>query len=133
MSSFITLLHDVGRKMLTFILDVKDFSDWLRWGSRADAAPDNKDDAHAAFSKIVDKYIKDGSPFEVNIESKTKKAILAMTDKKTFNALTLVRPKPWLSHRYSSVAAVGLCSGVPQDLIIVYIKITLFSHVQYHL
>ncbi|CAN0335808.1 unnamed protein product, partial [Ectocarpus sp. 12 AP-2014] len=53
------------------------------------ASTANADTNFALFMEILDKYIKDGSPFEINIESKTKSFIMRRTDKEAFKQLPL--------------------------------------------
>lgn len=71
---------------LMFLQDAKAFSKWLEEPRTA------TDTGYEEFIAIVDKYIRDLSPYEVNIESKTKSDILRATDRDIFNGFTLVRP-----------------------------------------
>lgn len=81
-------------KMLMFLRDAEDFSASLSIVSTTCAASEDKEDlAYAQLVEIIDKYIKDGSPFEINIECKTKVNITRMADKATFNKETLVSPR----------------------------------------
>lgn len=68
-----------------FLLDAEAFSAALE-----DAHTDS-DAGYERCVEIVHKYIKEGSPYEVNIESKTRNEILGATDRKIFFDLTLVR------------------------------------------
>eukprot|EP00752_Nemacystus_decipiens_P011672 g10359.t1 len=68
---------------LMFLLDVEAFSAGLE-----DAAADSAA-GYERCVEIVDKYIREGSPFEVNIEDKTRNEILRATDRKVFMELTL--------------------------------------------
>ncbi|CAM9739353.1 unnamed protein product, partial [Pylaiella littoralis] len=73
-------------ELLMFLGEVGDFSSCLHAVFTPSRAFDSKEDAEfATFCVLVGKYIKDGSPFEVNIESKTKIALLRITDRDTFN------------------------------------------------
>lgn len=69
-----------------FLLAAEDFRNFF------EEAPKAKVDGHGQYIAIVDKYIRARSPYEVNIESKTKGEILRTTDREVFNALTMVRP-----------------------------------------
>ncbi|CAM9955633.1 unnamed protein product [Ectocarpus sp. 8 AP-2014] len=53
------------------------------------ASTANEDTNFALFMDIFDKYIKDGSPFEINIDSKTKSFIMKRTDREAFKQLPL--------------------------------------------
>ncbi|CAM9446022.1 unnamed protein product [Ectocarpus fasciculatus] len=53
------------------------------------ASTANEDTNFALFMEIFDQYIKDGSPFEVNIDSKTKSFIKTRTNMETFKQLPL--------------------------------------------
>lgn len=57
------------------------------------ASTANEDTNFALFMEIFDQYIKDGSPFEVNIDSKTKSFIKTRTNMETFKQLPLVRTR----------------------------------------
>ncbi|CAN0081572.1 unnamed protein product [Ectocarpus sp. 12 AP-2014] len=59
------------------------------YNDSAYASTANEDTNFALFMDIFDKYIKDGSPFEINIESKTKSFIMRRTDKEAFKQLPL--------------------------------------------
>eukprot|EP00752_Nemacystus_decipiens_P011670 g10357.t1 len=68
---------------LMFLLDVEAFSAGLE-----DAATDSAA-GYERCDGIVHKYIREGSPFEVNIESKTRTEIVRATERKVFMELTL--------------------------------------------
>ena len=74
---------------LMFLLDAKAFSERLEAGSTAAGAEDAD---HQQLVAIVGKYIRERSPYEVNIESKTKSAIVRTIERATFDELTLVNP-----------------------------------------
>lgn len=77
--------------MLMFLLDVEDFSASLHAiSSTHPATYENETRQFAEFVVIVNNYIKDGSPFEISIESKTKIDVLKMTDRATFINQSLV-------------------------------------------
>ncbi|CAB1108737.1 unnamed protein product [Ectocarpus sp. CCAP 1310/34] len=68
---------------LMFLTAGKDFHESL------DASDADYDTIFARFNEIVDQYIRDGSSFEVNIESKTKAQILSRTSMSSFKELPL--------------------------------------------
>lgn len=45
----------------------------------------------AKLGEIIDEFVRDGSPFEVNIGSTTKSAVLKMADAANFKELSSVR------------------------------------------
>ncbi|CAM9640316.1 unnamed protein product [Ectocarpus sp. 8 AP-2014] len=53
------------------------------------ASTASEDATFVLFMDIFDKYIKDGSPFEINIDSKTKSFIMKRTNKEAFKQLPL--------------------------------------------
>jgi len=67
-----------------FLLDVEELCAVL------EEKPTDSATGYEPYIAIVDKYIRERSPFEVNIESKTRTEILRTTDKKAFVELTLV-------------------------------------------
>ena len=71
---------------LMFLLDAEEFSAVLE-----QAAPTDSAAAYDRYVEIVDKYCRESSPFEVNIECKTRTEILRATDRKVFVEITLVR------------------------------------------
>lgn len=79
-----------------FLLDAKAFSERLEAGSTAAGAEDAD---HQQLVAIVSKYIRERSPYEVNIESKTKSAIVRTTEGATFDELTLVKIR-WVDTMY---------------------------------
>lgn len=88
--------------MLMFLRDAEKFSASLQVSPTARADADEKEEPQfSEFVEIVDKYIKDGAPFEVNIESKTKIEVLRMTDRGIFNKQTRVSPRTQLLHSKS--------------------------------
>lgn len=88
-----TLPYEHRLKMLMFLQSVEYFSATLHAASTTSSASDTEDAQFAEFVGIVNKYIRAGSPFEVNIESKTRIDVLKMTDKTTFCKQTLVRAR----------------------------------------
>lgn len=79
--------HNV--QSLMFLTEASDFFDSLEEANHADA-----DASFRRFETIVEKYIKNGSPFEVNISFKTKAAILGVANAENFRELTRVRSSP---------------------------------------
>lgn len=73
-----TRRYDVIAQSLMFLKAVVRFRDSLH------ASTVNDDDKFVLLTDIVDKYVKCGSPFEVNIGSKTKGDILENTTRETF-------------------------------------------------
>lgn len=72
---------------LVFLLAAEDFT------KRFEEAPAAKADSyHQQYVAIVDKFIRERSPYEVNIESKVKREILRTADKEVFDALSTVFP-----------------------------------------
>lgn len=77
----------VGAQSLMFLLAAEDFA------KRFEEVPAGKPDSYQKYLAIVDKFIRDRSPYEVNIESRIKREILRTTDRGIFDALsTTVRP-----------------------------------------
>eukprot|EP00903_Cladosiphon_okamuranus_P015053 g13926.t1 len=75
---------------LMFLLHVEALEKTLRHGRTITALSDCEESQHfETFVHVVDKYIRDGSPFEVNIDSRTKREILDAIDSKAFHELTL--------------------------------------------
>lgn len=70
---------------LQFLIEALEFEKSLRTATAPNDATE-----FDTFMGIVDKYIRDNSPFEVNIDSKTKRGVLAMTEEAIFKGLTLV-------------------------------------------
>lgn len=72
---------------LQFLIAVNEFKKSLR-------TPGETDDTTKHFAKlceIIDKFVRDRSPFEVNIGSNTKFAVLKMANAANFRELSLVR------------------------------------------
>lgn len=57
------------------------------------ASTATEDSNFALFMDIFDNYIKDGSPFEVNIDSNTKSCIVQRTNMDAFKQLPRVRTR----------------------------------------
>lgn len=74
-----------------FLLAAEDFRKFFEEAPAANAAA-NAATAYKRFVTIVDEYIREHSPYEVNIESKTKGKIIRTTDRRIFDELMLVRP-----------------------------------------
>lgn len=70
---------------LMFLLSVESFRTSL------EDTPTVKPDGYERYAAIVDKYIRERSPYEVNIESRIKREILRTTDRGIFDKLTMVR------------------------------------------
>lgn len=71
---------------LMFLLAAESFKTFL------EEAPTAKTTGgYARYIALVDKHIRERSPYEVNIESKIRREILRTTDKEIFEALTVVR------------------------------------------
>ena len=79
-----TLLLGVLQSLM-FLLDADAFS------ATFEEAPTDSAAGYDRYVEIVNNYVRERSPFEVNIESKTRNAILRATDRKTFIEVTLVR------------------------------------------
>lgn len=75
----------VSSQSLQFLVEAEDFRK-----SFAASAESNDTTTFATFVGITDKYIKDSSHFEVNIDSKTKMEILAKAHEAAFKELSLV-------------------------------------------
>ncbi|CAN0232087.1 unnamed protein product [Ectocarpus sp. 8 AP-2014] len=86
---------------LMFLVDADEFNCSLHAVSKFTTAGDDPESAAVAvneceenptfaqFAAVVDKYIREGSPFEVNIESKIRNEILREVDRASFERLTL--------------------------------------------
>lgn len=70
-----------------FLVDANSFSEEVKAGGTTATGDARHQEELVA---IVDKYIRDDSPYEVNIECKTKTAIISATERTTFDELTLV-------------------------------------------
>ncbi|CAM9446566.1 unnamed protein product [Pylaiella littoralis] len=99
-------------EMLMFLRDVEDFSASLHAAATTSAA------RHARRSRqfaecivIINKYIKDGSPFEINIKGTTRTEILMMADRVKFNKLPL-RAKDTIFHRAAKEVSAVLENNV---------------------
>ncbi|CAN0232081.1 unnamed protein product [Scytosiphon promiscuus] len=69
---------------LLFLIEISEFGDLL------EAAPTDEDKTvlFERFQAAVENYVKDGAPFEINICSKTKAAVLQAADIESFRLLT---------------------------------------------
>ncbi|CAM9339827.1 unnamed protein product [Ectocarpus sp. 6 AP-2014] len=86
---------------LMFLVDADEFNSALHAVSKFTTAGNDPESAAVAvnkcednpnfeqFAAIVDKYIREGSPFEVNIESKIRNDILREVDRASFERLNL--------------------------------------------
>ncbi|CAM9633035.1 unnamed protein product, partial [Ectocarpus fasciculatus] len=86
---------------LMFLVDAEEFNSSLHAVSKLTPGLADPESAAVAvneradnpnfeqFAAIVDKYIREGSPFEVNIESKIRKEILGEVDHASFKRLSL--------------------------------------------
>lgn len=79
---------------IQFLVAVKEYKDFLRAQGELDAT-----NPLVKLSDIVDKFVRDGSPFEVNIGSNTKSAVLKVADAANFAELSLVSCHTRLSVR----------------------------------
>lgn len=70
-----------------FLLAAEDFAKRFE-----EEVPAGKPDSYQKYLAIVDKFIRDRSPYEVNIESRIKREILRTTDRGIYDALSTVRP-----------------------------------------
>lgn len=94
--------------MFMFLRDAEKFAASLHVAPTAGAAADEKEEPQfSEFVQIVDKYIRDGAPFEVNIDSKTKIEVLRMTDRGVFNNQTRVGTRTFVQQTHV-VAAFGV-------------------------
>ena len=74
--------HD---KSLMFLIAASNFNDALH----ASHAEDTTLFKH--LEEIVEKYVLEGAPFEINIDSQTKSRILRLTSADNFHKLSMVR------------------------------------------
>lgn len=83
------LLSRAGCQSFQFLVDVSEFQHLVLGvhGAGQDSGKDEFDE----FTAIVDEYIKDNSNSEINIDSSTKKKILALCERSAYSSLVLVR------------------------------------------
>ena len=75
------------RQSFQFLLDVSEF----RSSSRQAQDPGGRSDDYGDFLRIVTEYIKVNSSSEVNIDSTTRNAILAFSERSEYESLDAVR------------------------------------------
>lgn len=98
--------HIGRKKMLMFLRDVEEFSTSLYTASTSRAASRAKKGRNfAEFVVILNTYIKDGSPFEIEIETETKNDILKMADREAFDKLTRASPMMYNSNNSSRTSS----------------------------
>lgn len=71
---------------IQFLVAVKEYEESLRVQDELDAT-----NLFEKLSEIIDKFVRDRSPFEVNVGSNVKCAVLKMADAANFMELSLVR------------------------------------------